>query len=336
MASHSVDEMTAVDKAPPAQIQINSLETEDAFLGALIRFLNIFGDPWSVLLLRDAFLGVRRFQEFRTRSGVTRQTLSARLKLFVDNDILRRLPYSERPKRFEYRLTKKGLDLYRFAFSTWKWSADWALQPPTLPESLYHRVTGRPVEPDMVCATCQTAMIVEEIRLETEGAPTDVPALGFRARRWAGRMGDFSNLDATTGIRTFIIGDRWVSLILASMFLGIYSFDRLTETLKIATNILAHRLKLLTESGLLHAPVYNQRHRCYDYYPTPVAVSLLPMFVTMTEWTSAWETPDGALRPVWRHLSCGERLHTAVLDRKSGNLITAADVRFATQDAPAA
>ena len=326
----------SVDVTPSLrQIQTGSTHVQGAFLGALIRFLNIFGDPWSVLLLRDAFLGVRRFQGFRAQTGITRQTLSARLKLFVDNGVLRRVPYSERPQRFEYRLTKKGFDLYRFAFATWRWSTDWDLQPPTLPENLYRYATGGLVEPDMVCTACRTAINIAGTRLETKGVNEEIPTLGFRARRWAGSSVEFSAMDANIGIRTAIIGDRWVSLILASILLGIHSFDRLVATLKIATNILAHRLKLMTEHGLLHPPEYNQENRSYDYYPTPVAVELLPLFVTMTEWTGKWETPDGAHRPIWRHLPCGAILQTSVLDRNSGALITAADVYFGVDDPPA-
>src|SRR3712207_792347 len=74
--------------------------------------LEVVGDPWTLLIVREAFSGVRRFEDWQTRLGVARNVLAARLKTLVEHGVLERRRYTDRPPRFEYRLTSKGRDLY--------------------------------------------------------------------------------------------------------------------------------------------------------------------------------------------------------------------------------
>src|SRR6266480_4232173 len=74
--------------------------------------LEVVGDWWSLLIVRDAFLGVRRFDDFQARLGIPRNTLNQRLGHLVDTGVLKRVPYHDHPLRSEYRLTDKGRDLF--------------------------------------------------------------------------------------------------------------------------------------------------------------------------------------------------------------------------------
>jgi DNA-binding HxlR family transcriptional regulator len=78
---------------------------------SIARALEIVGERWTLLIVRDAFLGRRRFDEFQESLGIARNVLADRLKRLVDEGILERVCYSERPERYEYRLTPKGRDL---------------------------------------------------------------------------------------------------------------------------------------------------------------------------------------------------------------------------------
>jgi DNA-binding HxlR family transcriptional regulator len=78
---------------------------------SIARALEVVGERWTLLIVRDAFLGVRRFDEFQESLGIARNVLTDRLKRLVDEGILERVRYSERPERYEYRLTRKGADL---------------------------------------------------------------------------------------------------------------------------------------------------------------------------------------------------------------------------------
>ena len=77
----------------------------------------VIGDRWSLLILRECFLRIRRFDEFQSSLGVTRHLLADRLKKLVRFGVLRRIPYQESPKRYEYILTQKGLHLYPIIIS---------------------------------------------------------------------------------------------------------------------------------------------------------------------------------------------------------------------------
>jgi DNA-binding HxlR family transcriptional regulator len=78
---------------------------------SIARALEVVGERWTLLIIRDAFLGLRRFDEFQQSLGVARNVLTDRLNRLVTEGILERVPYSERPARFEYRLTPKGREL---------------------------------------------------------------------------------------------------------------------------------------------------------------------------------------------------------------------------------
>lgn len=78
---------------------------------SIARALEIVGERWTLLIIRDAFLGLRRFDQFQESLGIARNVLTDRLGRLVEEGILRRVRYSERPERYEYRLTRKGADL---------------------------------------------------------------------------------------------------------------------------------------------------------------------------------------------------------------------------------
>ena len=79
------------------------------------------GERWTVLILREAFLGTHRFDEIQRNLGIARNVLQVRLERLVDEGILRRVLYHERPQRFEYRLTRKGTDLWPVLVALLKW-----------------------------------------------------------------------------------------------------------------------------------------------------------------------------------------------------------------------
>jgi DNA-binding HxlR family transcriptional regulator len=100
---------------------------------SIARALEVVGERWTLLIVRDAFLGLRRFDEFQERLGIARNVLADRLNRLVDEGILERVPYSERPERFEYQLTRKGRDLVPALVSLGQWGDKYRSEkPPTL------------------------------------------------------------------------------------------------------------------------------------------------------------------------------------------------------------
>ncbi len=91
--------------------------------------LEIIGDRWTMLIIRDAFLGLRRFDEFHASLGVSRNILADRLKRLVDVGIFERVLYNEHPPRYEYKLTKKGRDLNVALTALRQWGEEYVCEP---------------------------------------------------------------------------------------------------------------------------------------------------------------------------------------------------------------
>jgi DNA-binding HxlR family transcriptional regulator len=105
--------------------------------------LEIVGERWTLLIIRDAFLGLRRFDEFQDSLGIARNVLTDRLNRLVEEGILERVRYSERPERFEYRLTPKGRDLQVALAALRQWGDEYLNQKP--PRLLRRKTDQKPV-----------------------------------------------------------------------------------------------------------------------------------------------------------------------------------------------
>jgi DNA-binding HxlR family transcriptional regulator len=129
----------------------NKLEDEAC---SVARTVSVIGDRWTLLILRDCFLRVRRFEEFQARLGVTRPILASRLRKLVKDFVLAKVPYQERPLRYEYRLTQKGLDLYPIVMSIVHWGDVHMAGKKGRPLLHQHVNCGKAFDPVMICSAC--------------------------------------------------------------------------------------------------------------------------------------------------------------------------------------
>jgi DNA-binding HxlR family transcriptional regulator len=120
---------------------------------SIARALELVGERWTLLILREAFLGTRRFDDFQRELGIARNVLDARLGRLVDAGILRRARYSERPPRYEYRLTQKGTDLWPVLMALLKWG-DRHAAPNGPPKVIEHRGCGGELDDRRRCLRC--------------------------------------------------------------------------------------------------------------------------------------------------------------------------------------
>lgn len=116
--------------------------------------LRIVGDRWSLLILRDAFYGVRRFDGFQQHLGISKKILAQRLRQLNEAGILNRVMYQERPQRFEYRLSAMGVDLFPVLLSMSRWGNRWLAKQGNEWLQLRHTGCGHVCEPTMVCSEC--------------------------------------------------------------------------------------------------------------------------------------------------------------------------------------
>jgi DNA-binding HxlR family transcriptional regulator len=120
---------------------------------SIARTLELIGERWTILIVREAFLGTRRFDDFQRRLGIARNVLQTRLERLVEEEIMRREPYQERPRRYEYRLTSTGVDLWPIVVALLKWG-DRHAAPGGPPMVLEHKGCGGELDDRRRCLRC--------------------------------------------------------------------------------------------------------------------------------------------------------------------------------------
>src|SRR3954451_6776391 len=115
--------------------------------------LELIGERWTILIVRDAFLGIRHFDDFQSHLGIARNVLNARLNRLVDEGLLRRVAYQERPERFEYRPTSKAVDRWPGLVALRKWGDKHAC-PDGPPVVLRHVACEGALDDRRICTKC--------------------------------------------------------------------------------------------------------------------------------------------------------------------------------------
>ncbi len=129
---------------------------------SIAQCLDVVGEWWSLLIVRDVFLGWTRFEEFHERLGISRNVLNDRLNRLVDAGVLRRVPYSEHPPRDDYRLTDKGRDLWPVLTAMRQWGDKWEA-PDGPPVELVHKGCGEVTEVTPVCSVCGEQLSARDV-----------------------------------------------------------------------------------------------------------------------------------------------------------------------------
>jgi len=139
------------------------------------RALALVGERWTLLILREAFFGVRRFGQLARNLNIPRPTLSARLRTLVAAGLLERVPYSRDPERHEYRLTDAGRDLFPAIVALMRWGDEHLSHPNGPPIVLRHDACGEIADPRLTCRHCGQQIDARSV--------TPEPGPGFRDRQ---------------------------------------------------------------------------------------------------------------------------------------------------------
>jgi len=132
---------------------------------SVARTLDLVGEWWSLLILRDIFLGIRRFEDIRQDLGVSRKVLTERLDTLVSAGILSRQRYQERPERYEYWLTQKGTELYPVLLMLLKWGDRW-VSLDGVPLELVHITCGQVTQPVVICSQCGEELNADNVQTQ--------------------------------------------------------------------------------------------------------------------------------------------------------------------------
>jgi len=143
---------------------------------SIARTLDAIGDRWSLLILRDSFYGVRRFDDFHRDLGVARNILTDRLHKLIAKGILERHQYQERPPRFEYRPSARGRDLVGVVLAMMRWGDRWTWDKEA-PVTVTHTKCGHVTQPVVACSDCGEELrlgelLADPIPIRTAASPT--------------------------------------------------------------------------------------------------------------------------------------------------------------------
>ncbi len=132
---------------------------------SIARALEVVGERWTLLVLRDALLGLRRFDDFRTSLGIASNVLTARLERLCAEGLLERRRYQSRPERFEYLLTQKGRALAPALLMLMKWGDRFYPNPGGAPQVAVHVADGGTIDDDLMCEHCRQPVGFEALEV---------------------------------------------------------------------------------------------------------------------------------------------------------------------------
>jgi DNA-binding HxlR family transcriptional regulator len=121
---------------------------------SIARSVAVIGDRWTLMILRDCFSGVSRFDKFQERLGISRTLIAERLKSLTAEGVLTKTAYQDRPVRHEYRLTPKGMDLFPVMMAIVDWGDRHIDSPEGAPLVRRHKTCGHDFQPVMTCSEC--------------------------------------------------------------------------------------------------------------------------------------------------------------------------------------
>ncbi|MER5888189.1 helix-turn-helix domain-containing protein [Streptomyces sp. NPDC001941] len=295
--------------------------------------MGLIGDEWTLLILRYAHQGVRRYADWRERLAISDSVLSARLGLLTRTGLLARDAYQSRPVRYEYRLTPRGREVWPVLVALWAWEYRWVADHAERLPWMRHRGCGRPMEPRLACAACGEAVQPRDVRSAlgpSGGDGRSVPAAATR-RRSASGGGTGAGLFPET---TALIGNRWSVMLLGAAFLGAHRFGDFQQAMGAPPTMVADRLRTFVGLGVLSAEPGTERADWLSYQLTDKGRAFFPVIMTAIDWGQRWfRAPDGpALESV--HRACGAPFAPVLCCDGCGEVLREADV-LVVEDASA-
>jgi DNA-binding HxlR family transcriptional regulator len=136
----------------------------------IARSVDAIGDPWIIMIMKELFLGQRRFDDIQTYTGISPHLLSVRMRKLEKAGIVQRRAYQQRPTRHEYRLTEKGIYLWPILIALKDWSARWGKWPDGEPLKIRHKACGHLTSLKIVCSHCDEPINARDVTQEMSDA----------------------------------------------------------------------------------------------------------------------------------------------------------------------
>ncbi|MBH1945024.1 helix-turn-helix transcriptional regulator [Erythrobacter sp. YJ-T3-07] len=286
--------------------------------------MEVVGDTPTLLVIEASWLGERRFDGFRQRTGLLKALLSDRLKKLVAAGLFEKRKYCDAPPRFEYVMTPKGRDVYWTSLMMLRWETDWA-KSGNINVELTHKTCGHRFRPEPACGSCGETITAFDVDWR-EG-----PGVGLMAPIYSRRRQQRHSPETATSLMNEaaqLMGDRWASLIMRSIFTNLNRFDEIRQDTAIATNILSERLKWLESIGVIQQKPDPHHPSTTQYRLTRKGAEYYPVLLMLMIWGDRYyASPEGA-PVVLYHKNCGKPLDPKVVCSHCRDPIHAPDVEF--------
>src|SRR5215470_12984930 len=185
------------------------------------RTVAILSDSWAFLVLRESYFAATRFDTFQAALGIPRQTLTQRLRNLTAEGLLRRVQYSQRPERFEYRLSEMGIELYPVMMALLAFGDKWLKKTAKPPIYLVHNLCGGVCRPMVACSHCKEEVDNKTVTYRKGPGAGVTPVIDAKRNR---RPSDPSVLDrgrpSSVAQTLKIIGDRCSFMVIRKAFFG--------------------------------------------------------------------------------------------------------------------
>lgn len=293
--------------------------------------IEILGDGWTGVVFREAYFGVRTFDRLQAVLGLPRTTLAITLKRLVSHGLLHKVPYSQKPLRYEYRLTEAGADFYPVMLALMQFGDRWlsdGKQPPVL---LVHKTCGHACSPRVACSECLQEVLASECSHRPGPGAGGTPLKRERHGRRLPDSSAFERARPSSVARTLqIIGDHWSFLILREAFFKARRFEEFHTRLGIARNILTDRLNRFVDNEIFARVRYQTLPERYEYRFTEKGRALFGPMLAMLRWGDDWRS-DGKPPLLLTHTTCGRDFKPVVLCDHCREPVHAKDIRYAIQ-----
>lgn len=265
--------------------------------------LDILGDPWNLLILREVLPGGQRFDVLIECLGVSRPALSKRLESLLQAGCLFKTPYCTSPLRYQYEATPMGRGVQVILQLLQQWNERW--QRGAIPANVVCQQCAAPLIIKVQCSHCDRVLDARQVKpLAYQPLPAGIPPMpAYRRTRHQVASKEREAPPLAISAEAWI-QDRWSALILGGMMMGLQRYGDFFSVLSIAPNILSGRLEVLSQAQLIA--------RCEDgrYRLTERGYALYPAIMAMRGWGEQWLNKDGQGEMGWGllHQPCGEWL----------------------------
>lgn len=295
---------------------------------SVARTVVILSDAWTFLVIREAFFGAHRFEEFRSMLQIPRATLTDRLQRLVSEGIFKRIEYSETSSWVEYRLTRSGIDLYPTFMALMQFGDKWLSENHGVPLQLVHADCGKVSTPFVACSHCLTKVTARHVTYRDGPGAGHVSVEPSKRSRRSSDDEQFNRGRPSSVSRALqVIGDRWSFLVIREAFFGARRFDKLQSELSIAPNILSDRLTRLVERGIFMKRMYQSGPDRFEYLLTPMGFDLYGPLITMMAWGDKWRS-NGKAPLILTHIDCGHDFTPTVICNECKNPVQAHAMQY--------